>query len=83
MGLENPLHIAVLVVVLLLVFGAKRIPEMARALGSSMSEFRAGLDGGVATTPPAASPGPAPVVQASAAAPTGGAPSVAPPEPDR
>jgi Sec-independent protein translocase protein TatA len=30
MGLENPLHIAVLVVILLLVFGAKRLPEIGR-----------------------------------------------------
>ena len=34
MGLDNPLHIAFLVVILLLVFGAKRLPEIGRSLGS-------------------------------------------------
>ena len=33
MGLDNPLHIAFLVVILLLVFGAKRLPEIGRSLG--------------------------------------------------
>ncbi len=28
MGLDNPLHIAFLVIILLLVFGAKRLPEI-------------------------------------------------------
>jgi sec-independent protein translocase protein TatA len=40
MGLENPLHIALLVVLLLLVFGAKRLPEIGRSLGSGMREFK-------------------------------------------
>ena len=33
MGLDNPLHIAFLVVILLLVFGARRLPEIGRSLG--------------------------------------------------
>ena len=45
MGLENPLHIAVLLVVLLLVFGAKRLPEFGRSLGSGMREFKDGITG--------------------------------------
>ena len=43
MGLDNPLHIAFLLIVLLLVFGAKRLPEMGRSLGSGMREFRESL----------------------------------------
>jgi sec-independent protein translocase protein TatA len=43
MGLDNPLHIAFLVILLLLVFGAKRLPEMGRSLGSGMREFKASL----------------------------------------
>jgi sec-independent protein translocase protein TatA len=39
-GLASPTHIALLLVVLLLVFGAKRLPEMGRSLGSGMREFR-------------------------------------------
>jgi sec-independent protein translocase protein TatA len=45
MGLENPIHIAVLLVVVLLVFGAKRLPEMGRSLGSGMRGFKDALSG--------------------------------------
>jgi len=46
MGLDNPLHIAFLVVILLLVFGAKRLPEIGRSLGSGMREFKDSVTGG-------------------------------------
>jgi len=36
MGSLRPWHIAVLVVVLILLFGAKRLPDAARSLGRSM-----------------------------------------------
>jgi TatA/E family protein of Tat protein translocase len=49
MGLENPLHIAVLLVVLLLVFGARRLPEFGRSLGSGMREFKDGITGSSTT----------------------------------
>jgi sec-independent protein translocase protein TatA len=55
MGLENPLHVAVLLVLLLLVFGAKRLPEFGRSLGSGMREFKDGITG--ASTPTAESAG--------------------------
>jgi sec-independent protein translocase protein TatA len=45
----------ILLVVLLLVFGAKRLPEMGRSLGKGMREFKdgvSGLDDDVNTTPP-------------------------------
>jgi sec-independent protein translocase protein TatA len=45
MGLDNPLHIAFLVVILLLVFGAKRLPEIGRSLGSGMREFKESVTG--------------------------------------
>jgi sec-independent protein translocase protein TatA len=45
MGLEKPLHLAVLLVVLLLVFGARRLPELGRSLGSGMREFKHGITG--------------------------------------
>jgi sec-independent protein translocase protein TatA len=40
LGLDNPLHIAFLLVLVLLVFGAKRLPEMGRSLGAGMRGFR-------------------------------------------
>jgi len=45
MGLDNPLHIAFLVVILLLVFGAKRLPEIGRSLGGGMREFKHSITG--------------------------------------
>ncbi len=45
MGLDNPLHIAFLVVILLLIFGAKRLPEIGRSLGSGMREFKESVSG--------------------------------------
>ena len=45
MGLDNPIHIAFLLILLLLVFGAKRLPEMGRSLGSGMRGFKDSLNG--------------------------------------
>lgn len=44
-GLDNPLHIALLLVVLLLIFGAKRLPEMGRSLGAGLRGFRESISG--------------------------------------
>jgi sec-independent protein translocase protein TatA len=40
MGLENPVHILLLLLVVLLVFGAKRLPEIGRSLGEGMRGFK-------------------------------------------
>jgi sec-independent protein translocase protein TatA len=53
MGLDNPLHIAFLLVVLLLVFGAKRLPEIGRSLGGGMREFKDSISGMTHDSPPA------------------------------
>jgi sec-independent protein translocase protein TatA len=45
MGLENPLHILILLVVVLLVFGARRLPELGHSLGSGMRGFKDALSG--------------------------------------
>jgi sec-independent protein translocase protein TatA len=45
MGLDNPLHIAFLLVILLLVFGAKRLPELGRSLGTGMRGFKESISG--------------------------------------
>ena len=44
-GLENPLHIAIILVVVLMVFGAKRMPEMGRSLGEGLRGFKDSLSG--------------------------------------
>jgi sec-independent protein translocase protein TatA len=44
-GLENPLHIAIVLMVVLLVFGAKRLPEMGASLGEGIRGFKQSLTG--------------------------------------
>jgi sec-independent protein translocase protein TatA len=51
MGLDNPLHIAFLLVILLMVFGAKRLPEMGRSLGTGLRGFRDSLNPAPAEEP--------------------------------
>ena len=50
MGLDNPLHIAFLLVIVLLVFGAKRLPEMGHSLGAGLRGFKDSLSGESNTT---------------------------------
>jgi sec-independent protein translocase protein TatA len=38
----QPIHIVVIVVVALLIFGPKRLPEMGRSIGKAINEFRNG-----------------------------------------
>lgn len=45
MGIENPVHLLFIAVVALVVLGPKRLPEMARALGKGMREFRHAMSG--------------------------------------
>ncbi len=45
MGLDNPIHLLLLLVVLLLVFGAKRLPEMGRSLGDGLRGFKESISG--------------------------------------
>jgi sec-independent protein translocase protein TatA len=48
-GLASPTHLLFLGVLALLLFGAKRLPEMGRSLGSGMREFKSAV-----TTEPSA-----------------------------
>jgi sec-independent protein translocase protein TatA len=38
----QPIHIVIIVVVALLIFGPKRLPDMGRSIGKALSEFRNG-----------------------------------------
>ena len=42
-GLASPSHLLVVLVIILLLFGAKRIPELAKGLGTGIKEFREGV----------------------------------------
>jgi sec-independent protein translocase protein TatA len=70
MGLDNPLHIAFLLIVLLLVFGAKRLPEIGRSVGSGMREFKDSISGqGTPTLTQSAQPPQAPAQPVATQAP--------------
>ena len=57
LGFDNPIHILFLLLVVLLVFGAKRLPEMGSSLGTGLRGFKDALsserDGQPELTPPA------------------------------
>ncbi len=41
----GPTELIILLTIILLLFGAKRIPELAKGLGSGVREFRRGTSG--------------------------------------
>jgi sec-independent protein translocase protein TatA len=56
-------ELMILLIVLLLIFGAKRLPEMGRSLGKGMREFKdsvTGVEEAVTTTPPTTTTTPTP-----------------------
>ncbi len=40
MGAIEPIHILIVLIVVFLLFGAKRLPELGRSLGSGIHEFK-------------------------------------------
>ena len=79
MGLDNPVHLAIIALVIVLLFGAKRLPELGRSLGSGIREFKGSLTGENDDDDQQAKP---PVVEASStpAAEAPAAPAAATPE---
>ncbi len=82
--LLQPTHLLIIAVVLLVLFGAKRLPELGKGLGEGLKGFKEGLKGVAEPTAPAPSaqqqsPPPAPSAQQQNAAPA--PPASAPIEP--
>ena len=50
-GLESPTHLIIVLVVVLLLFGAKRIPELPRSLGAGVRELKKGAEPDEASDP--------------------------------
>jgi sec-independent protein translocase protein TatA len=48
MGLTDPSHLLIVVIVALIVIGPRRLPEVARALGRAAHEFRHAMNEGLA-----------------------------------
>ena len=45
-GLESPMHLLVVLIIAILVFGPKKLPEVGRSLGSGIRQFKDSLEGG-------------------------------------
>lgn len=50
MGLDSPVTLIVIVFVVLLLFGGKKIPELMRGLGKGVKEFKDASNGDGTTT---------------------------------
>ncbi len=58
-------EIAILLLILVLFFGAKRIPEIGASIGKGIKEFKRGLKSDEAVEPPAPSDAPLPPAQSA------------------
>ena len=45
LGVVGPTQILIIVLVILLLFGGKKIPELMRGLGKGVKEFKDGIEG--------------------------------------
>jgi sec-independent protein translocase protein TatA len=84
LGFLSPVHVALLLLVVVLLFGAKRLPELGSSLGSGLRDFKESLEGkdahaqgarvddtnaSIRPTAPALEPASPPVAQPAAAQP--------------
>ncbi|MGD0714925.1 MAG: twin-arginine translocase TatA/TatE family subunit [Gaiellaceae bacterium] len=68
-GWTSPTHIVVLLLIALLLFGAKRLPEIGRSLGTGMREFKDSVTGHNPAEPSQLMPPPAETTTAATTAP--------------
>ena len=73
----GPWQILLVLAIILILFGGKKLPELARSLGKSLNEFKKGKDEGAMPDPPQVAPQPAPQLtqQAAQAAPAAAQPA--------
>jgi len=60
MGEFSPIHWLIVLAIILLLFGGRKIPELARGLGEGIRSFKDGMSGASHTTTPPASQQPPP-----------------------
>jgi sec-independent protein translocase protein TatA len=73
MGLDNPVHIIALLLFVLLIFGAKRLPDMGRSLGEGLRGFKDAVNTHVPSAPETKD-APVPALAAAPAPATAGEP---------
>ena len=64
-GLTQPWHIVLILLLALLLFGGKRLPEIGRSLGTGMREFKDSISGNTPPEPPQQLPPPETTTPAS------------------
>lgn len=65
---DSPMDIAVVVLIALILFGGKKIPELMRGLGQGIKEFRTGMREEPSSPPPPTQAAPPPASSAPATA---------------
>lgn len=58
MPTPGPMELVIILVILLFVFGGKKLPGLARSMGQASKEFKQGLKEGPKETPPVEGPCP-------------------------
>jgi sec-independent protein translocase protein TatA len=71
---DSPIHLLIVAIVVLVLFGGRKIPEVMKGLGQGVREFKEGMRGDQPPTQPPANP----VQQAVQQAPPVSAPPAAP-----
>lgn len=49
---DSPMHLLIIAVVILVLFGGRKIPEVMKGLGQGVREFKEGMRGDQPTQPP-------------------------------
>jgi sec-independent protein translocase protein TatA len=75
---QTPWHIVLLLLIALLLFGGRRLPEIGKSLGHGMREFKDAVTGH--SDPDADTPPELPAVEATATEPTATQSTATPPE---
>lgn len=65
MGELSPIHWLIVLAIILLLFGGRKIPELAKGLGEGIRSFKEGMSGASHAAPPAQTTPPPPSVAAS------------------
>lgn len=60
MGEFSPIHWLIVLAIIVLLFGGKKIPEVMRGLGEGIRSFKDGMRGDGPTQPPTSTPQPPP-----------------------
>ncbi len=66
---DSPIHLLIVAIVVLVLFGGRKIPEVMKGLGQGVREFKEGMRGEQNPPQPAANPAQQAIQQAPPAAP--------------